>query len=156
MEKHPFADIEWYEGGMTMEEQQEYRILKQQQRKSFKLKVTPKQKEKYENKLISKLTQEKAADNEYISELQDKIQLLTSDITTLNTKIEALEKENETIRKHWHHLQSKYGTDLCTLKQEPIFQKYEESISTLKNEIKEWKSKYEVVLYQLIKVNGQL
>lgn len=156
MDKHPYADIEWYKGGMTMEEQQKYRILKQQQRKSFKLKVTPKQKEEYENKLISKLTQEKAADNEYISELQDQIQLLTSDITTLNTKIEALEIENETIRKHWHHLQSKYGADLCTLKQEPIFQKYEESISTLKNEIKEWKSKYEVVLYQLIKVNGQL
>lgn len=156
MDKHPYADIEWYEGGMTMEEQQEYRILKKNQRKGLKLKITSKQKEEYENKLISKLIQKKAADNEYISELQDQIQLLTSDITSLHTEIEALKTENETIRKHWHQLQTKYGSDLCTLKKEPVFQKYEESISTLKNEIKEWKSKYDVILCQLIKANGKL
>lgn len=156
MDKHPHADIEWYDGGMTMEEQREYAALKRQQRRGLKLKITSKQKEEYENSLISKLTQEKAADNEYIAELQEQIDTLTSEVSTLKSRLEDLENEKETIKKHWTQLQTRYGTDLCTLRKEPIMQQYEETIKSLKTEIEGWKIKYETIFCKLVRSNEHL
>lgn len=156
MDKHPHADIEWYDGGMTMEEQKEYAILKQQHRRGLKLRITSKQKEEYENSLISKLTQEKAADNAYIEELQEQLTTLTSEISTLKSRIDSLEDEKETIRKHWVQLQSRYSTDLCTLRKEPVMQKYEETIKSLKTEIEGWKIKYEAIFSKLVRSNEHL
>ena len=156
MYKHPHADIEWYDGGMTIEEQKEYAILKQQHRRGLKLKITSKQKEEYENSLISKLTQEKAADNEYIAELQEQIDTLTSEVSTLKSRIEDLGNEKETIKKHWTQLQTRYGTDLCALRKEPIMQQYEETIKSLKTEIEGWKIKYETIFCKLVSSNEHL
>ena len=69
MKKHPNADIEWYDDGMTMKEQEEWakthKIIRP------KLQITERQQEQWKDKMISDLKMKLAANEEYIFELKN-------------------------------------------------------------------------------------
>lgn len=90
--KKPNADIEWYDDGLSMEEQANFG-----KRAKLKVVVTESYHKREQDRIISELRQKLAANEEYIAELEDsdsvyktKYNTLTKQYTSLNQKYQNL------------------------------------------------------------------
>lgn len=141
MDKHPYADIEWYDGGMTMEDQQEYRKLKQSVRRSCVLHTTAQQQRSWKEQKIAELTQKVAANEEYIAELEEKLQ--TFDKSSLEAKYESLFNK-------YQQLQNKYSQDInAFLHSDEFLEKYRNKIQELEMKVHQLQRVRDELIYKL-------
>lgn len=113
MKKHPNADIEWYDDGMTMKEQEEW--AKEHKIIRPKIQITERQQDQWKDKLISDLKVTLSANEEYINELEDKIKLLES-------TIEELTQSRDAIKQKYTDIANRYSIDINKYVQSEEFQ----------------------------------
>jgi hypothetical protein len=113
MKKHPNADIEWYDDGMTMKEQEEW--AKEHKVIRPKIQITERQQDQWKDKLISDLKVTLSANEEYIKELEDKIKLL--ELTT-----EELTQSRDVIKQKYTEIANRYSMDINKYVQSEEFQ----------------------------------
>jgi septal ring factor EnvC (AmiA/AmiB activator) len=152
----PNADIEWYDDGMTMQEQEQW--AKEHKAMRPKIRVTERQQEQWKDKMISNLKVKLAANEEYIAELNEEKEELIKTIKQLTNQIEVLNKKQEIGTRNHQKLVEKYNADLTALKQEiivPMYeQKFQEQYDTLKGKYDALKIKYDHIFYKLVQHNG--
>lgn len=147
MKKHPNADIEWYDDGMTMKEQEEwakeYKIIRP------KIQITERQQDQWKDKLISDLKVTLSANEEYINELEDKIKLLES-------TIEGLTQSRDAIKQKYTDIANRYSMDINKYVQSEEFQeKYILKIKELEKRNSELIKVRDELIYKLLH-NGSI
>lgn len=113
MKKHPNADIEWYDDGMTMKEQEEW--AKEHKVIRPKIQITERQQDQWKDKLISNLKVTISANEEYINELEDKIKLL-------ELTVEELTHSRDAIKQKYTDITNRYSMDINKYVQSEEFQ----------------------------------
>ena len=151
MVQKPPVNIEWYDDGFSMEEQQELKkqYTKQKAANRPKIKVTKQYHEKTKDKIISDLRQKLAANEEYIKELEE----TQVDINNHHIVIE-LREQLDKEKKQRENLQSQYTTinkKYADLLNNPALgtQKYRDTIKELEAEIKSLKKIRDQLIYEL-------
>jgi hypothetical protein len=109
----PPVDIEWYNDGLTLEEQHALskKISKQKKNARLKLTVTEKQKEDWKDALISKLRSANAANEEYINELED-AEKGSKEFQAMKQELEELKKQNANMKSQLTAYNSRYSNDI--------------------------------------------
>jgi len=141
MVQKPPVDIEWYDDGFSMEEQQElkakYAKIKAANRP--KIKVTERYHNNTKDKIISELRQKVAANEEYIKELEDPYCKKTrQELKEDNAKLINQLKEFENLKNQYSQLNKKYQAVLEN--PELGVQKYRDTIKDLEKQVKSLKS----------------
>lgn len=110
MKKHPNADIEWYDDGMTMKEQEAWakthKIIRP------KLQITERQQEQWKDKMISDLKMKLAANEEYIFELKNEIQEWEDKYNKEHEQHIETMVQHKNLWDRWSALNSKYSVDV--------------------------------------------
>ena len=135
----PPVDIEWYDDGLTLQEQLDLK-------KKLTLKVTERYHDKTKDRIISELRQKLAADEEYIKEIEDSIEQSQIVIDLRKELKEAVEKREEIV-KQYAIINQKYSQLLNN--PEFHFQEYKDTIKDLKLEIESLKKTRDSLIYQL-------
>lgn len=109
----PPVDIEWYNDGLSLEEQHALskKISKQKKSMRLKLTVTEKQKEDWKDALISKLRSANAANEEYIKELED-AEKGSKEFQAMKQELEELKKQNANMKSQLTAYNSRYSNDI--------------------------------------------
>jgi chromosome segregation ATPase len=142
MKKHPNADIEWYDDGMTMKEQEEW--AKKHKVIRPKIQITERQQDQWKDKLISDLKVTLSANEEYIKELEDKIKLL--ELTT-----EELTQSRDAIKQKYTEIANRYSMDINKYVQSEEFQeKYILKIKELEKRNSELIKVRDELIYKLL------
>lgn len=146
MVQKPPVDIEWYEDGFSMEEQDQLRkdYLKNKAANRLKIKVTEEYHEKTKDKIISELRQKLAANEEYIKELEE---------TKVDSKLEETIKQLTDERDMWKKSYTTMNNKYAALLNDPELgvQKYRDNIKSLEKEVKELKEIRDTLLGKLCK-----
>jgi chromosome segregation ATPase len=151
--KQPNADIEWYDDGMTMQEQEQW--AKKHKPIKLKLKVTEKQQDEWKATLISKLKTELAANEEYILELKDEIEEWKSKYDTLHDQYIEETVKCKNLWDKWSALNSKYSIDINNyLHSEEFINQYtakqSAKISELEKKVQRLTDARDTLLYKLL------
>ena len=142
MKKHPNADIEWYDDGMTMKEQEEW--AKEHKVIRPKIQITERQQDQWKDKLISDLKVTLSANEEYINELEDKIKLL-------ELTVEELTKSRDVIKQKYTDITNRYSIDINKYVQSEEFQeKYILKIKELEKRNSELIKVRDELIYKLL------
>jgi uncharacterized protein (DUF3084 family) len=142
MKKHPNADIEWYDDGMTMKEQEEW--AKEHKVIRPKIQITERQQEQWKDKLISELKVSLSANEEYINELEDKIKLL-------ELTVEELTQSRDAIKQKYTDIANRYSMDINKYVQSEEFQeKYILKIKELEKRNSELIKVRDELIYKLL------
>lgn len=140
--KKPNADIEWYDDGMTMEEQEEWAKTHKSVRP--KIRITEKQQEQWKDKMISDLKTKNAANEEYIKELEDQIKQLKN----LN---EGLTQSHDAVKQKYTEIANRYSMDINQYVQSEEFQeKYILKIKELEKRNSELSKVRDELIYKLL------
>ena len=142
MKKHPNADIEWYDDGMTMKEQEEW--AKEHKVIRPKIQITERQQDQWKDKLISDLKVTLSANEEYINELEDKIKLL-------ELTVEGLTQSRDAIKQKYTDIVNRYSMDINKYVQSEEFQeKYILKIKELEKRNSELIKVRDELIYKLL------
>ena len=128
-------DLEWYEDGYTMEEQN---ALKKEYENNVKvLHLTPKYQNEAADKLIKSLTQKLAAAEEYIAELEE-------------SKLKEYENRALKAEEKYKAILNKYSKDRQTLLVSDEFYKaLKDQVKVLSKEVSDLKSVRDNLIYEL-------
>lgn len=142
MKKHPNADIEWYDDGMTMKEQEEW--AKEHKVIRPKIQITERQQDQWKDKLISDLKVTLSANEEYINELEGKIKLL-------ELTVEELTQSRDAIKQKYTDIANRYSMDINKYVQSEEFQeKYILKIKELEKRNSELIKVRDELIYKLL------
>lgn len=150
--KKPNADIEWYDDGMTMEEQEEWARTHKPARP--KLRITEKQQEQWKDKMISDLKINLAANEEYILELKDEVQSWQDKYNKEHDDhIEAM-AQRQSLWDRWSALNSKYSIDINKYLHSEEFvnqytEKYINKIKELEEKVRQLTNTRDELIYKL-------
>ena len=139
--KKPNVDIEWYEDGFSIEEQNQLRVAYLQAQP--KIKITEKQKEDWKDKRISQLTTENAANEEYIKELETENQ-------EQKKLIEEYEAKVQKYQLKYKEMADRYSRDVnAYFHSEEFSEKYTTKIAELEKQVKHLTDIRNELLYKL-------
>lgn len=142
MKKHPNADIEWYDDGMTMKEQEEW--AKEHKVIRPKIQITERQQDQWKDKLISDLKITLSANEEYINELEGKIKLLELTVAELT-------QSRDAIKQKYTDIANRYSMDINKYVQSEEFQeKYILKIKELEKRNSELIKVRDELIYKLL------
>lgn len=139
--KKPNVDIEWYEDGFSIEEQNQLKAAYLQAQP--KIKITEKQKEDWKDKRISQLTTENAANEEYIKELETENQ-------EQKKLIEEYEAKVQKYQLKYKEIADRYSRDVnAYFHSEEFSEKYTTKIAELEKQVKHLTDIRNELLYKL-------
>lgn len=145
MVEKPPVDLEWYDDGLSLEEQKALsrEVSKRKKAMRLKLTVTEKQKEDWKDALISKLRSENAANEEYISELENS-EKGSKEFQTMKQELKDLKNQNTNMKTQLAVYNARYSNDIQVYFKE----KYANELSKLIAEIEAYKEQANMYMRQ--------